>query len=267
MRFLSLAWVCSVVSTLGASEIENLGRQLFFDKRLSVDGTLNCGMCHRPDKAFADPNPVSTGIGGAIGKFNAPSVLNLQNAKLFFWNGRSTSLEQQAEGPLLNPLEMGNTKQELEDRLALIPEYQIRFRRSFGDSRVTLDRITRALAAYERTLKSTHSLYDDWRFGHREHWSPEHEFGRQLFFGEAGCAKCHSGSNFTNHELVPSASGNFYKVPSLREVIRTAPYMHDGSIPTLKDVLNRHQGAAKLHDLEKHALLRFLESLSGDYSR
>ncbi len=145
MRFLSLAWVASSLLTLGASEIESLDRQLFFDKRLSADGTLNCGMCHRPDTAFADPNPVSTGIGGAKGNFNAPSVLKLQHAKLFLWNGRSTSLEQQTQGPLLNPIEMGNNKEDLEDRLSRIPEYQLRFRCSFGDSHITLDRITNAI--------------------------------------------------------------------------------------------------------------------------
>ncbi len=208
----------SSLFTLGASEIESLGRQLFFDKRLSADGTVNCGMCHRPDMAFADPSPVSSGIGGAKGKFNAPSVLNLQRAKRFFWNGRDASLEQQAEGPLLNAIEMGNRKEDLEDRLSLIPEYQLSFKRSLGDSRITLDRITKTIAAYELTLKSTLSLYDDWRIGRRERWSPEHEFGRQIFFGEAGCSRCHSGPNFTSQELIPGADGQFYKVPSLLEV-------------------------------------------------
>lgn len=102
-------------------------------------------MCHRPDTAFADPNPVSTGIGDAKGKFNAPSDLNLQHVKLFFWNGRSTSLEQQVQCPLLNPIEMGINMEDLEDRLSRIPEYQHRFRRSFGDSHITLDRITKAI--------------------------------------------------------------------------------------------------------------------------
>ncbi|WP_051670719.1 cytochrome-c peroxidase [Bryobacter aggregatus] len=267
MRFFSLALLGGMSSLLLAGELESLGRQLFFDKRLSSDSSVSCAMCHRPDTAFADPNPTSRGVGGSRGAFNSPSLLNLQKATRFFWDGRASSLEEQAKGPLLNALEMGNEQKDLEMRLSLIPEYQLRFHRSFGDSTITLDRIVTAIAAYERTLKSTHSLYEEWRIGRRQQWTPEHEFGRQLFFGKAGCSHCHSGPNFTNGEMSSDGNGKSWKVPGLREVIYTAPYMHDGSIPSLTQLLDRHAGGILLNQLEKHAVIRFLETLSGDYSR
>lgn len=254
--------VLFLLAPLFASEMENLGRQLFFDKRLSVDGTVSCASCHRPDRAFSDPNPVSTGVRGARGQFNAPSVLNLQTARLFFWDGRARSLEQQAEGPLLSPIEMGNTREELERRIAEIPEYRQRFRLSFGSEAVTLERITKAIAAYERTLTSPPSLYDDFRRGRRERWTNEHELGRQLFFGKAECARCHSGPQFTNQQLEPNDFGQMFKTPPLREAMRTAPYMHDGSVGSLAQLLHMHKRGVFLDHLERQALLRFLESLS-----
>lgn len=264
MRFLSRVpclWFCL---QLPAADLTQLGRQLFFDKRLSADGSLSCGSCHRPDRAFSEPRAISNGIGGALGKFNAPTVLNLQSAKRLFWDGRARSLEQQVEGPLLSEIEMGNTRADLEQRLEAIPEYRQRFKRSFGDGRITLERIAKAIAAYERTLASSQSLYDDWRAGKRDRWTSEHELGRILFFDEAGCARCHSGQNFSNQKLMPNDQGALFKVPSLREAARTAPYMHDGSIPTLSQVLERHQGAARLDDGQRRALLRFIEALSGE---
>jgi len=223
MRILSLGSVLIFLCQLQAGELQNLGRQLFFDKRLSVDGSISCGSCHRPDTAFAEPFPVSLGVRSSKGKFNAPTILNLQHAKRFFWDGRAHSLEQQAEGPLLNAIEMGNSREELEARLSTIPEYRKRFKRAFGDDSITLEKITKAVAAYERSLASSQSLYDEWRVGRRERWTYEHELGRQLFFGDAGCAKCHSGPSFTNYQLMPNDHGELYKVPTLREALRTAP--------------------------------------------
>lgn len=186
---------------LTASEIESLCRQLFFDKRLFADGTINCGMCHRPDMAFANPNSASRGIDGSRGAFNAPNDSSGMAAPI--------PSNNRPKAPSSTQSKEATAKKDLQDRLSRIPEYQLRFKRSFGDSQPhTLDRITKAIAAYELTLKSTQSLYGDWRIGRREHWSPEHEFGRQLFFGEAACSRCHSGPNFTSQELIPTLTDN-----------------------------------------------------------
>jgi cytochrome c peroxidase len=265
MRILSILLCASAALSLKAGELTQLGRQLFFDKRLSADGTIHCGSCHRPDRAFTEPFAVSVGVGGVKGKFNAPSILNLRRAKRFFWDGRAQSLEQQVEGPLLNKAEMGNERAGLEARLSAIPEYRWAFRRAYGDERVTLERIAEAIAAYEKTLASEESLFDRWLKGRREGWSAEHEVGRRVFFGEGGCAKCHAGTNFTNQQLIPVEGGLRMKVPSLREVARTAPYFHDGSVATLWQVVEKHPKAGVLDEAKRKGLVRFLESLSGEY--
>jgi cytochrome c peroxidase len=248
-------------------EKEKLGRQLFFDKRLSANDSISCATCHRPDRAFTDGARVSRGIDGKLGERNAPTVLNLAKAKRLLWDGSAASLEKQAEGPLFNPAEMGNTRGALEEKLNSIPSYRTRFARAFGDAEITLPRITRALAAYERSLRSEFSLYSEWQRGRRERWTVEHEYGRQLFIGRAGCASCHSGPNFTSEELLPGDYGTLFKVPSLRELQRTAPYFHDGRYATLDDVLAHHAGGPSLDENARRALLAFLLSLSGDYSR
>jgi cytochrome c peroxidase len=162
---------------------------------------------------------------------------------------------------------MGNTRAGLEEKLNSIPGYKSRFTKVYKDSTITLERVADALAAYQKTLHSKASLYDDWRRGRRDHWSVNHEFGRQLFFGTAGCSACHNGPNFTNEELVADESGKLWKVPGLREVVRTAPYFHDGRYASLEEVL-LHHGNAKTFDAgAKRALLMFIESLSGEYSR
>jgi cytochrome c peroxidase len=254
-----------VVFLLLGGDLQSLGRQLFFDKRLSADNTVSCAHCHRPDKGFADSSPVSRGVHGAEGKFNSPTLLNRGSAKRFFWDGRAESLEEQAEGPLLNPIEMGNSRDGLVRRVAGIPEYAPRFERSFGDPAVTLPRIVKAIAAYEKTLKSELSLYDEWRRGRRQHWTSRHEQGRQLFFGKAGCAGCHRGPHFTDDQLHPDAQGGRWKTPPLRELLLTAPYLHDGRAATLDEALRIH--APRVGGDERVAILRFLESLTCDNSR
>lgn len=256
-----------LVFTAAAGEKASLGRQLFFDKRLSANDSVSCASCHRPDRAFTDGAPRSKGLDGKFTLFNSPSLLNRGKGKRFFWDGRAPSLEKQAEGPLLNPEEMGNTRQGLEEKLNSLPHYRSRFEKAFKDPKITLERVAEALAAYQRTLQSSSSLYDDWRRGRREHWTVHHEFGRQLFFGTAGCSACHNGPNFTNEEMVLDAEGKAWKVPSLREITKTAPYFHDGRYVTLEELLLNH-GEAKAFDAgAKRALLLFLESLSGEYSR
>ena len=158
----------------------------------------------------------------------------------------------------------GTRRGDLLERLGMIREYSVRFERSFGDPRIDLDRLAIAIAAYERTLVSEGALYDEWRRGRREKWTPEHEYGRQLFHGKGNCASCHLGHNFTGDQTVEITPGLRLKVPSLREVGRTAPYLHDGSVATLEGVLERHGAGPALTQNERKAVLRFLESLSSE---
>jgi cytochrome c peroxidase len=256
-----------IVMNAYAGEKASLGRQLFFDKRLSVNDTVSCASCHRPDRAFTDGARTSRGLDGQPGPLNSPTVLNRAKGKRFFWDGRADSLEKQAEGPLLNPAEMGNTRSGLEEKLNSIAGYRSRFAKLYKSPEIRLEHVADALAAYQKTLHSSASLFDDWKRGRRERWTAAHEFGRQLFFGTAGCSACHNGPNFTNDELVADENGKLWKVPSLREVSRTAPYFHDGRYPTLEEVLLYHGEAKSFDKGAKHALMLFIESLSGEYSR
>lgn len=242
---------------LAAEPQADLGRLLFFDQRLSADGTVSCASCHQPAHGFADPRPRSQGIGGRLGQRNAPTILNKDRARRLFWDGRADSLEQQVSGPLLHPDEMGNSVAALESRLAAIAEYAPLFRAAFGDPKPAIDRVAKAIAAYERSLARRDSPFDRYRSGDQSALSETQELGRALFFGKAGCSQCHIGPEFTSEEFVNVGAGRevppdegrrgvtwkgsdwrLFRVPSLREVARTAPYMHDGSLRTLEEVVD-----------------------------
>lgn len=238
-----------------------LGRWLFFDTRLSADGTIACATCHRPQHAFSEPTPVSTGIAGQRGGRKAPSFVNQAWTIYphFFWDGRSSSLEDQALGPIQNPIEMGNS---LASMLATLEAagYGPYFQEAFGDAEITSDRVARAIADYERTRLSGNSPWDRWQAGDDNAVSELAKRGHELFFGKAGCNQCHLGQNFTDsrfHTLGvgwDSTAGEFadqgrygvtgagedrgaFKTPGLRDLTKRAPYMHDGSIATLREVI------------------------------
>lgn len=285
-----------------------LGRWLFFDTRLSADNTISCATCHRPENGFSEPTPVSTGIDGQKGGRKAPSFLNQAFNKLphFFWDGRAASLEEQAGGPMINPIEMGNKNHEVViARLKGIGSYAKYFKESFGTNEITIERVTKAIADYERTRMSGNSAWDRWRAGDKDAVSNDVKKGHLLFFGNAFCNNCHLGPNFTDekfHNLgvgwdaekevfadegryavtkVDSDKGAF-KTPSLRDVSKRAPYMHDGSIATLTEVVklygkngipNPHldrkidrRFAEQLDLSEKQImqLVKFMESLDGE---
>ena len=287
-----------------------LGRWLFYDARLSADGTVACATCHRPEHAFSEPTPVSAGIGGQKGTRKAPTFIN-QAVTLyphFFWDGRAGSLEDQALGPIANPIEMGNTHAKMIDTLAAIPAYAPYFEDAFGSPGVTTERVARAIADYERTRMSGNSPWDRWRYNRDESAvSAEVKAGHELFNGKAGCAQCHLGNNFTDtrfHNIGigwNAATQSFadegrwvvtkalpegqrrdgdrgaFKTPTLREVTRHAPYMHDGSIPTLREVVEFYNGGARknpwldpkiqplgLTDAEIDALVAFMHALEGE---
>jgi len=284
-----------------------LGRWLFFDTRLSRDGTVSCGSCHEPENAFSETEPTSTGIGGQVGTRKAPPILNAAWPvyPVFFWDGRASSLVEQAKGPMQNPIEMGNSHAGVVAAVSSLGGYRPYFREAYGDERVDIDRVAEAIAAYEATRLSGNSAYDRFDAGDEKALSEEAQVGRDLFFGRAKCSACHLGPNFTDgkfHNLgvgwsAPSAGrpaadgfrdrGRFevtrdekdlgaFKTPTLRNLLRRAPYMHDGSQKTLREVVvfYRRGGeenpflapdvrSARFMPCEVDSLVAFLESLEG----
>jgi cytochrome c peroxidase len=277
-----------------------LGRKLFFDPILSSDRTISCASCHKPEHAFADNVPLSKGVGGALGRRNTPSVMNSTARVSFFWDGRARSLEEQAIFPIENPVEMNLPIAEALERINGDPQYAADFAKLYGGP-ATVKTLGRALAAFQKTLETANTPYDRYNFGDDSAMSESAKRGRLLFIGKANCATCHSGEDFTSDRFeniglynakelndrgraeitqLESDAGMF-KVPSLRNVALTAPYMHNGMFATLREVIeyynepDRHvQGAlyrdAKLDkplgltDQEIADLEAFLHALTDD---
>jgi cytochrome c peroxidase len=228
-----------------------LGKQLFFDPRLSGDNKMSCATCHPPDKAFGDGLPQAKGAADKTLKRNTPSLLNVGFYSTFHWDGRVKSLEEQALLPIQSPEEMNQDLGELEKELNAVPGYVMQFQAVFGTN-VTRDGIAKALAAFQRTLVTGPSPYDRYLGGDKNALSDEAKQGMELFFGSARCATCHRGpllsderfyrlgvSDDKGQGLVTGKKEDNYKVrtPPLRNVARTGPYMHDGSHKTLSDVV------------------------------
>lgn len=176
---------------LTAAKVE-LGRQLFFDRRLSADGSVSCGTCHEPRFAFADGKKTAVGIGGRTGARNTPTILNAMFNSTLFWDGRSESLEAQSKEPLVNPDEMGNASlEQVAKRIAAIPEYAEHFQKVFGGP-VDVSSLTRAIAAYERMLVSANAPFDRFQAGDRTALDERAQAGLSLFRGKARCSVCHN---------------------------------------------------------------------------
>jgi cytochrome c peroxidase len=258
-----------------------LGRKLFFDKRLSRDGTLACSSCHDPQRTFSDGRVVARGIHGSEGARNVPALINRGYGRSFFWDGRAGSLEQQVLEPILNPIELGLTEWELERRTGM----------------KAVD-VAAALASYVRTIRSGDSRFDRFGAGKDNALTEREKQGLALFRGKGGCNACHVGPNFTDEQFHNTGvawrygrladEGRFsisanprdhgaFKTPTLREVARTAPYMHDGSLATLEDVVEFYSEGGRRNPYldpaigvapnftaeEKRALAAFLRSLNG----
>jgi cytochrome c peroxidase len=243
----------------------SLGRRLFYDERLSRSEEIACASCHLQKNAFADPNRLSAGVAGKVGTRNAPALVNLAWSKSFFWHGGVTSLEVQAVGPIKNPVEMDMTLAEVAERLRLDAELVERFERAY-DEGPNESTITRALASFGRSLVSGNSPYDRYLAGDTTALADAAVRGAALFSGEAAeCTHCHNGFNFTNNgfrnngiaaddpdqgrreiTLKDSDIGKF-KVPTLRNVAVSAPYMHDGSLATLDDVIAAYAQGGRGH--------------------
>lgn len=275
-----------------------LGKQLYFDKRLSQDESVSCASCHDPAKGWSNADAFATGVKGARGGRSAPTIINSVYNVFHFWDGRAGSLEEQALGPVQNPIEMAMKLEDVEKRLNEIEGYRRQFREVFGTDRVTRDGIAKAIAAYERTILSGDAPFDRFKAGESDALSEPARRGMDLFFGKAQCSACHVGPNFTDNgfhnvgigmDKEEPDLGRFeqtkllgdrgsFKTPTLREINRTAPYMHDGSLKTLEDVVDHYskggipnpqldEGIFKLNlsEQEKADLVTFLkEGLSSD---
>jgi cytochrome c peroxidase len=254
-----------------------LGRKLFFDQRLSLDGTVSCASCHDPKKAFTDQLAKSKGINGQLSERNAPSILNAAFLKTAMFDAHLATLELQAIVPIQEPVEMGHNMKILIKQLRQIPEYQAAAQAIFGrdfDAWV----LTRSLAAFERSLLSMNAPFDQYMAGNKKAMSKDQLAGWRIFSEELYCTKCHPAPYFTTYEAANNGlyasyegktdQGRFrihldssdigkFKIPSLRNLPLTYPYMHDGSKTTLPDVIAHYQQGGAKHPLQDPRIAAF----------
>lgn len=279
---------------------EELGEKLFFDPILSLDKTISCASCHKPEFAFADNRRLSLGVGDSLGARNTPSVMNMASREHFFYDGRATTLEEQAIGPIENPVEMNLKIEEAVKRLQESELYSLLFQKLYFEE-PTKENLANALAEFQRTLESNgNAPHDIWMNGEDPNaLSLSQQRGRELFLEKAKCFDCHFGPDFTGDEFRNIGTydkkeykdkGRFdetgdsidlgkFKVPGLRNISLTAPYMHDGSLETLEEVIEYYSDPymfvenpinmdsimiepLKLSVQEKEDLVNFLHSLT-----
>jgi cytochrome c peroxidase len=272
----------------------DLGRRLFLDPRLSRDNTIFCGSCHHLDLAGTDRRSRSTGIGGAVGDVNSPTVFNSGFNFRQFWDGRAATLEDQIDGPVQNPKEMGSTWPEVVAKLTQDPSYVAPFRELYPDG-IQRATIKDAIATFERSLITPNAPFDKYLNGDQTALTAEERAGYQRFKAY-GCVSCHQGINvggnmyqtfgvmadyFADRGNVTKADlGRFnvtglesdrhkFKVPSLRNVALTAPYFHDGAAKTLDqavDIMAKYQLGRVLPAEDRRLIVRFLHTLTGEYN-
>jgi cytochrome c peroxidase len=282
-------------------EKADLGKLLYFDKRLSMDNTISCASCHSPDKTFTDHLPMAIGIMDRKEARKSPTVINAAYYKHLFWDGRAGSLEEQAKGPISNPEEMTLidnahlAQTDCESIIRSIPGYHALFKKAFGNEDCSIAQIAQAIATFERTILSGNSPYDQYMAGNPDAMTEEEKHGMHIF--NASCVHCHSGPTFSNGSFVNIGVGmdqekpdlgrfrithdeqdwGAFKVPGLREVVHTYPYMHNGQFQTLEEVVdyydkggnpnpNLHPLMRPLHlsEKDKKAVVSFLKALSGE---
>jgi cytochrome c peroxidase len=273
-----------------------LGRALFHDARLSADGRVSCARCHEPARAFTDGERVSTGVHGRTGARNTPTLVNRGFGEAQFWDGRVGTLIEQVLHPIEDPREMGMPRDDAAARIAADTGYVTWFRNVLNDV-VSSTSLGLALAAYVATVTSGDAPFDRWSAGDTLAIDAQARLGRRLFDGKARCTLCHQGANFSDERFhntgvgwsdgLTADSGRYlvtrrtqhigaFKTPTLREIHRTAPYMHDGSLATVEDVIEFYDRGGEPNPFlspdmrplqltreEKQALLAFLRSLSG----
>jgi cytochrome c peroxidase len=270
-----------------------LGRRLFFDARLSGDGTLSCASCHSFDYGGAEPRVTSLGIGGAVGPINSPTVLNASLNFVQFWDGRAASLRDQARGPVTNPLEMGSSFDRVVATLTADAQYVADFRALYADG-ITETNIVDAIAEYEAAL-ITPAPFDRFLRGDEAALSPDERAGYEMFTA-VGCTSCHRGANLggtmyqrlgvvrdyfgsdLGRPLTEADNGRFnvtrketdrhrFKVPTLRNIALTAPYFHDGSRATLDEavrMMGKLQHGRDLDSEQVRLIVVFLGALTGE---
>lgn len=244
-----------------SEEKSELGKTLFFDPRLSKSGQISCSNCHEPQLAWGDGKRISHGDFKKEGSRNSPTIINIGQAKSMFWDGRANSLEEQAHAPIESDIEM-NTKFHIAvENIKQIKGYDSLFVAAFGDKNATEDRIKKALATYQRTIKSTNTLFDEFIRGNAEILEDIEVEGLHLFRTKARCVNCHYGPYFSDqkfHNVGLTYYGRYYedlgrynetgkkedvgrfKTPTLREVAKTGPYMHNGLFPDLSGIMNMY---------------------------
>ncbi len=285
-----------------AEKVE-LGRMLYFDPRFSHTGTVSCNSCHNLMLGGEDNRPFSMGIHGKTGGRSAPTVWNAAFASAQFWDGRAATLEDQAKGPVVNPVEMGmGDLEKAMDRVRAIPGYKPYFVKAFGEENpMTVDNAAKAVAAFERTMITPNSAYDRFVKGDKTALNAQQQRGMQTF-ADIGCTSCHSGPAFNGPAMAPGTGffmkfptsadndyvkkydlvkdqGRFevtkkdsdmhlFKVPTLRNIALTAPYFHNGSVATLDEavrVMARTQLNKELTDQQVADMVAFLNGLSGEF--
>jgi len=262
-----------------------LGEKLFFDPQLSKDGTVSCATCHDLNKGGDDGLQFSIGIGGKKGNINAPTVYNAVFNFRQFWDGRAEDLKAQVFGPIENPVEMGHTMAQAVDKLKKNPIYLSEFTSIYPDG-ITQDNVADVIAEYEKTLITPNAPFDRYLRGEKDAISKDAKEGYGLFKSK-GCIVCHNGinvgGNFYNKfgifkDANSSALGRYnvtkreedkfvFKVPSLRNVALTAPYMHDGRTASLKEaieIMSEHQLGRYITEEEVRKIALFLKSLTGE---
>jgi cytochrome c peroxidase len=312
-----------------------LGRQLYFDPRLSADGTISCATCHAPETGWAQPTQFGVGIGGLTGNRNSPPAYNRILSSTQFWDGRAASLEEQAIGPIANPVEMGNTHDDCVATLKKIPGYVVQFEKIFPDEGLTIQTVGKAIASFERTIVTgpspadyyeplytfekvfrdeledlesfkednpdEYARYEKLKADVANHpISESAKRGRELFFGKANCTTCHVGANFTDekyhnlgigmaaekpdlgrYEITKvDADRGAFKTPTVRNVAQTAPYMHDGSLKTLEEVMDWYDKGGhpnpylsdkikklNLTEQEKKDVVEYMKALTGPFPK
>jgi cytochrome c peroxidase len=272
-----------------------LGKQLFYDTRLSADNSISCGSCHRAEYAFAEPLSLSKGIGGRSGFRNAQPLFNLAWKDHYFRDGGVSLLKLTAMNPIQNPNEMGSSLLEIVLKLREDDTYRAAFKKAYNDT-ISGNSILHALMCFQVGFISGNSRYDQWKNGNPSALSEQEIRGKKLFFSsKTGCSNCHGSFNFDSPGFAsnglfeayadsgrqritmdPADRGKF-SIPSLRNIAHTAPYMHDGSFANLEEVLNHYSKGGtgfyntderikplKLSKDEKLDLLAFLESLTDE---
>lgn len=275
----------------------DLGRMLYYEPRISGNGTISCATCHNPGLGWADGLAKGIGINGTKLGRSSPTVANAAYYELQFWDGRAASLEEQAKGPVENPNEMGGKGERVVATLKAIPGYVKAFEDAFGTPEVTFDRFAMAVAAFERTVVDLDSPFDRYARGDDKALTESAQRGLDLFVGKANCSVCHSGPNladkrFHNIGVDDGDDGRFgvtknemergaFRTPTLRNIALTAPYMHNGSQKTLREVIDHYEKVAnegrakrptlsiffrpfKLTEDEKKDLEAFMRALTAD---